>query len=274
MGRNKTNEEYLIKYLQEYNETMGALNVDNRIAIRALMNITNPDNLSNTFYEKQDDYLKSLLLEEEENNNLVNAKDIEVINKMGVCDKGDMTLIKADAIVNCANYTLEGCKELLHDCIDNAVHSFAGLQLRRDMKKITSKYDVKAGDTFISKGYNLPCKYIIHGVLTPISDEPTIEEEKVLYKIYYDSLQKADDYNCKNIVFPLMEFDGDVYPISLQAKIAYEVVIKYFNQHEDSDLKKVIFNVNGSYAYNIFKNIIKNNGSISSLKLNKNYVFK
>ena len=164
MGRNKTNEEYLIKYLQEYNEAMGDLNVDNRIAIRALMNITNPDNLSNTFYEKQDDYLKSLLLEEEENNNLVNAKDIEVINKMGVCDKGDMTLIKADAIVNCANYTLEGCKELLHDCIDNAVHSFAGLQLRRDMKKITSKYDVKAGDTFISKGDNLPCKYIIHTV--------------------------------------------------------------------------------------------------------------
>lgn len=274
MSRNEIIEEYLIKYLKEYNDTIGVLDIDNRIAIRALMNITNPDTLTDEFYKKQDIYLKSLLEEEESNNNLLDVKNVTVNNKIGICDKGDMTLVKADVIVNCANYTLEGCKELLHDCIDNAVHSFAGLQLRRDMKKIASKYNVTAGSTYISKGYNLPCKYIIHAVLGPISDEPTKEEDELLSKIYYDCLMKAADYNCKSIVFPLMELDGDIYPVSKQARIAYDAVSRYFKDNKDSDLQKVIFNVNGSYAFDIFRKVINNNGSLNNLKLNKKIVIK
>ena len=267
MKRNEEIEEYIIEYLKMVNNISGELNIDNRLAIRALMNITDPKDLQDDFYNYQNDYLKSLLDEE----TITDSHKLLAVNKIAV-NEGDMTLIKADAIINCANYTLEGCKSALHSCLDNSIHSFAGLQLRRDCKKITEKKEIKAGNCYITKGYNLPCKYIFHVIVNKPDEKITNEDKEVLKSCYLKALESADDYNCKTIVFPQMEFDGENYPVSIEAQIAYEVVTNYLNNHKDSDIEKVIFNVSNSYAYSIYEKVIQNKGKLNNFKLNKNLV--
>lgn len=267
MKRMNEIEEILIEYLKSLNNIESDINLENRLAIRALMNISDPTELSDEYYKYQDEYLQTLLKDE----NVVDSKKISILNnKMCIYD-GDITLIKADAIVNCANHTLCGCKTPLHSCLDNRVHAFSGLQLRRDCLKISSKKEIKSGSCYPTKGYNLPCKYVFHVVLDNLEDEITDSNKETLKNCYLSALNEADNYNCKYIVFPQMEFDGDNYPVSVEAEIAYKTVKEYLDNNKDSEIEKVIFCVNNSYAYSIYEKVLLNKGMLNKYKLNKKF---
>ncbi|MBQ6920286.1 MAG: macro domain-containing protein [Bacilli bacterium] len=150
--------KWCIEYLKKINDIKDDLD-DSFTTFRALLNITMPTNLSDEFYIKQDKALKQII----SNKQIVDAASF----KNGITIyKGDITLIKADAIVNACNSQMLGCFVPGHYCIDNAIHTFAGLEVRRDMLEIMNKqgHEEPNGQVKVSSGYNLPAKYIFHTV--------------------------------------------------------------------------------------------------------------
>ena len=140
--------KWCVDYLKEYNHIVDKLSYD-WPTFRALLNITMPVNISDEFYQKQDKVLKDILSSKE-------ITDISSFpNGVSLC-KGDITLLKADAIVNACNSQMLGCFVPGHHCIDNAIHSFAGLEVRRDMLEIMNKqgHEEPNGQVKVSSGYN------------------------------------------------------------------------------------------------------------------------
>ena len=187
--------KWCIEYLKEYNHLSNlSYRDDDFDTFRGLLNITMPINLSIEFYERQDNVLQEAL----NNKKIYDASNfMEGISLY----KGDITLIKADAIVNACNSKMLGCFVPGHNCIDNAIHSFAGLQVRRDMMDIMKKqgYDEPNGQVKVSNAYNLPSKYIFHTVGPIYSGKK--QDEIDLYNCYYSCLKKADEMKLESIVF-------------------------------------------------------------------------
>ena len=150
-----TDIKWCIEYLKKYNEIDTLPNMMDEALFRALQNITMPYELSEEFYKRQDNVLKDILSRKE-------ITDVSFFADGITLYKGDITLLKADAIVNACNNKMLGCFVPGHHCIDNAIHSFAGLQVRRDMMKIMAAqgHDEPNGDCKVTSAYNLPSKYI------------------------------------------------------------------------------------------------------------------
>lgn len=157
-----TNIEKAIAYLEKYNNDKVPTYLKGFDAFRFLMNITMPDKLSDDYFKLQDEIIK----EEYQSKEIVDVNSLTEIKNNFFLHQGDITLLKADCIVNACNNKLLGCFQPLHKCIDNAIHSFAGLQVRRDLKEIMEKQRCvePIGKAKITKGYNLPSKYILHTV--------------------------------------------------------------------------------------------------------------
>lgn len=241
----------LIDYLKEYNNIDEDLALENKLAIRALMNVTNPDDLDDEYYQMQDAYLQGLL----ENSFVEEAVELPMIEEKIALYNGDITLIRSDVLVNSAVPTLEGSYEPLHMSNDNAIHSFAGLQLRRDCKKlIYEQGDVEeVGKCKVTKGYNLPCEYIFHTVTPRISEEVSKEDIDNLKKCYLSCLRRMEVVNCKTICFPLLAANEYNFPIDLEVKIAVDTVRKYIAENKDTVIEKVIFCVSNYYEEEEFE---------------------
>ena len=154
-----TDLEWCIEYLKEYNKIEKLPNIPPREVFRALENVTMPEDLSEEYYKKEERVLKTILSEK-------TVTDVDTFKDGISVFKGDITLLKADAIVNACNSKMLGCFVPGHHCIDNAIHSFAGLKVRRDMMKIMQKqgHDEKNGECKVTSAYCLPSKYIFHTV--------------------------------------------------------------------------------------------------------------
>ena len=260
----RTLEVKLIEYLKEYNNIDENLALENKLAIRALMNISDPKFLDDEYYEMQDNYLQALL----EDTYLDNAEELPMIEDKIAIWNGDITLIKTDVLVNSAASNLEGSYEPLHMSNDNAIHSFAGLQLRRDCKKLVLEqgYDEEVGKCKVTKGYNLPCEYIFHTVTPRVSDEVTKEDEDNLKKCYLSCLRRMEVVNCKTICFPLLASLEYNFPIDLEIKIAVDTVRKYIREN-DTCIEKVIFCASSYFEEEEFEKYI----SKKELKLVRNF---
>ena len=151
--------KWCIEYLKKYNGIDALPDMPDEALFRALQNITMPYALSEEFYQKQDAVLQEILSRKD----ITNVADFPDGISLW---KGDITLLKADAIVNACNNKMLGCFVPGHHCIDNAIHSFAGLQVRRDMMKVMEAqgHDEPNGDCKVTPSYNLPSKYIFHTV--------------------------------------------------------------------------------------------------------------
>ena len=157
--------KYLIEYLlSERNESAAIPNdaeAQKRL-FRALVNVRMPKSASREFLKIQGEYLREEL-------RLKGITDIAELNPI-MPDiylwKGDITTLKCDAIVNAANSRMLGCFCPNHNCIDNAIHTFAGVELRKSCCDIMSLQgrEEPVGSAKITPGYNLPCRYIIHTV--------------------------------------------------------------------------------------------------------------
>ena len=256
-------EDYLIKYLSEYNEVDDTSGLEPRLAIRALMNITKPDEIDYEFYEKQDQYLKGLLTEVV----LEKGEELVEIEPHIVLYEGDITTLKVDAVVNPTNDTLEGSYVPLDESICSAILSFAGLQVRRDcMELIKNQVEVeKAGGCKVTKGYNLPCEFIFHTVPPFVKDELKDEDKETLKKCYLSCLKRAEHCDVKTIAFPVVLDDESNFPFKTSVKIAVNTVREYFEKNKQTKLEKVIFVLSNSYEYEIYEKTITN--EISDFKL-------
>lgn len=243
--------KWCIDYLKDYNHIKDELSYD-WSTFRALLNITMPVNISDEFYQKQDKVLKDILSSKE-------ITDISSFPNGISLYKGDITLIKADAIVNACNSQMLGCFVPGHHCIDNAIHSFAGLEVRRDMLEMMNKqgHEEPNGQVKVSSGYNLPAKYIFHTV-GPIYSGMH-RDETDLASCYYSCLRKADEMKLDSIVFCSLSTGIFGFPIEKAGRIAIKCVNSYLKE-ENKNIKKVIFDVFSDSDFETYKKNMKEVG--------------
>lgn len=248
---------WLIKYLlsekAEYQNIKIPNNEIDRFNLyRSLVNVRIPNPISDEYLAVEDEYLQ----------NETNKKGITHINDLIPCDdgiylwQGDITTIDSDAIVNAANSQLLGCFCPCHSCIDNCVHTFAGVRLRLKCNEIMQKqgFEETTGNAKITPAYNLPSKYVIHTVGPIVSGFLTKQDEELLASCYYECLKTADDYNLKSIAFCCISTGEFHFPNDKAAQIAVNTVMDY-KQKTDSRIK-VIFNVFKDKDYAIYKKLL------------------
>ena len=237
---------------------------EKRKLLRALMNTQTPVQLSDEFYEIQD----KILSDETNNKDLVSWEDIETIsqNPNEIDSKialwqGDITYLKADAIVNAANSQMLGCFIPLHNCIDNQIHSAAGFQLRMDCYKIMQNqgHEEANGNAKITSAYNLPSKYVIHtvGPAIPYGREPDEDEIRELESCYQSCLELADEYELKSIAFCSISTGVFNFPKDQASKLAIETVRNYLKNNPNTNIEKIIFNTFSDEATEIYRKNLK-----------------
>ncbi|MGX7112510.1 protein-ADP-ribose hydrolase [Gemella cuniculi] len=231
--------DYLIKTLNP-NEKIPKSLEEKEWLLRTLMNIWEPKDLSKEFFSIQDSYLQEKLLERK----ITNISNLKEIQPNIYLWQGDITTLEVDGIVNAANKALLGCFVPHHRCIDNAIHSQAGLQLRLECLELMKKQNhfEKTGEAKITNGYNLPAKYVIHTVGPIIYSSVEDKDKKLLESCYKSSLQLAVKNNLKSIAFCCISTGEFRFPNNLAAEIAVKTVKDFLEENSTQDLK-VVFNV-------------------------------
>ena len=243
-----TDIKWCIEYLARYNGVRVPDDMAEETAFRALQNVTMPYDLSDEFYERQDGVLSKML----------SGKTVTDVSRFpdGVTlYEGDITLLAADAVVNACNSKMLGCFVPGHNCIDNAIHSFAGLQVRRDMMAIMREQgrDERNGDCKMTKGYNLPSKFILHTVGPIYSGSK--QDEKDLSSCYVSCLERAAKEGFSSVVFCSLSTGVFGYPIEEAAKIAVRTV-KGFLKDNVSSVKKVVFDVFSKRDHDVYQRLL------------------
>ena len=231
--------DYLIKILNSEIEIPEA-EEEKKDLFRSLMNTWEVSDLPSQFYEVQDEYLQEVL----DVKGITRLEDLTEIDKNIYLWQGDITTLEVDAIVNAANKALLGCLIPLHRCIDNAIHTQAGLQLRKECDEIMKEQGTfeKTGQAKITAGYNLPAKHVIHTVGPIIYRVVEDDDKELLASCYRNCLKVSLENNLKSIAFCCISTGEFRFPNDLAAKIAVTEVKKFFRENPAVDLK-VVFNV-------------------------------
>lgn len=226
-----------------------------RALLRSLMNIRPPLKISDEFLKVQDEFLTAETL----NKHLTGIEDIEDVDGRIMLWQGDITTLKVDAIVNAANSKLLGCFIPQHNCIDNVIHSAAGLQLREECNRIMERqgFDESAGKAKITGAYNLPSKHVIHtvGPAIPQGLKPSKKDEDDLASCYKSCLDIAGEYKLESIAFCGISTGVFNFPQDLACEIAVKTVKEYLKDNETT-LKHVIFDVFSDESYLLYKELI------------------
>ena len=220
--------------------------------LRSLMNIRPPKPVSDSFLSVQDEYLQ----EEMSKKKIVAAEELTPVKKGIYLWQGDITTLRADAIVNAANSKLLGCFVPCHGCIDNAIHSAAGIQLRLACDELMSEqgYDEPAGTAKITPAYNLPSGYVIHTVGPIVYGRLTEKHCRQLEDCYKACLELAADNGLKSVAFCCISTGEFHFPQKKAAEIAVHTVSEFMKS--DSRIEKVIFNVFKQEDYDIYQKLL------------------
>ena len=209
------NIDYCIRYLLKQNQAEAEIPQkleDKKLLMHALMNIWKPQLLDIDFLRAQDAELQAQLQEK------------GVVTTRERVWQGDITRLKVDAIVNAANSRGLGCWHPLHACIDNAIHSAAGLQLRQECNRILQGDEIATGGAIITPGYNLPARFVIHTVGPIIGTGiPTAGQEEQLAACYRTCLYLAKEQGCRSIAFCCISTGEFHFPNRRAAEIAVDV---------------------------------------------------
>ena len=179
--------------------------------------------------------------------------------------QGDITTLAADAIVNAANSAMTGCYIPNHRCIDNAIHTFAGVQLRQychaymqeQAGKKGASYAEPTGQTMLSPAYNLPSKFILHTVGPIVGDALTEEDCKLLASCYTSCLNLASKHQLESIAFCCISTGEFHFPNDRAAEIAIRTVRDWLMRHPSSTVTKVIFNVFKNEDLEIYRSLLQ-----------------
>lgn len=171
--------------------------------------------------------------------------------------QGDITHLNADAIVNAANGRLLGCFLPGHNCIDNVIHSFAGMQLRSDCARIMAQqnYQEEVGDAKVTRAYNLPSKYVLHTVGPMVGREVTREQRGELRSCYISCLNLACELNLSSVAFCCISTGVFNFPHEEAAEIAVGAVMNWKLHKRDSNMK-IIFNTFTDRDTEIYRQIL------------------
>lgn len=242
---------WLIDYLAEYNGMKPTKGSYSFSTFRALMNITMPYSLSQEYYVRQNQYLQQKIAEL----GIIDAKTLSFVEDRIALYQGDIVPIQADAIVTAGNEELLGCFVPNHNCIDNAIFSYAGLQLRREMMEFMEKQGHKEenGQVKVSHAYNLPSQYIFHTVGPIVRGQVREKDREDLMNCYLSCLKKASEMGLESLVFPSISTGVFAFPIEEASCIAIKTVREYLSKHQDSSLKIVVFDAYSKGDYEIYE---------------------
>ena len=214
--------------------------------LRSLMNIRMPKKMIDEVIKVQDEYLSYRAKEK----GIVKLSDIPVIKDNLSIWQGDITRLEVDAIVNAANSQMLGCFLPMHICIDNQIHTFAGIQLREECNQQMNKLREKYGKNYeqptaipmLTDAYNLPAKKVIHIVGPIVYDKLTPNLEKNLEDCYTNTLDMCLENGLKTVAFCCISTGVFNFPNQRAAQIAVDTVEKWSLIHPDK-MDRIIFNV-------------------------------
>lgn len=205
---------FLIKYLLNENSKYSDIIIPEDIEeqkrlLRSLLNVRMPKKVSSEFLEIQDSYLQ----EEINGKGITDIGELEPIKKGIYVWQGDITTLKCDAIVNAANSQMLGCFYPCHSCIDNAIHTFAGVQLRLECEKIMKLQNrlEETGKAKITSAYNLPCKYVLHTVGPIVRGRLCKNDEEKLASCYRSCLEIAEQSGVKVLLFVVYQQENFIF---------------------------------------------------------------
>ena len=248
---------YLIQYLLNENRELQPLEIpvkdmERKRLLRSLMNVRPPRPIYKEFSEVQGAYLKEELREK----GTVSLADLSAKEPGIYLWQGDITRLSVDAIVNAANSALLGCFVPCHGCIDNAIHSAAGVELRLECSRIMERQKSKepAGKAKITKAYHLPCHYVLHTVGPIIQGDLTNRDCDLLSDCYRSCLELAAEYHLKSIAFCCISTGEFHFPNEKAAEIAIQTVQDF--QKKNQNGLEVVFNVFQDSDYKIYKRLL------------------
>lgn len=246
--------EYLLKERKQSAIIPDDINEQKRL-FRALVNVRMPKSADERFLQIQDEYLQ----EELRLKGVTDFDELLPVQPDIYLWQGDITTLKCDGIVNAANSQMLGCFCPNHGCIDNAIHTFAGVQLRKECAEIMDKQGCEepTGQAKITFGYNLPCKYVLHTVGPIVYGELNRRHENQLADCYRSCLTLADKSGLQSLAFCCISTGEFCFPNERAAQIAIHTVMEYKRQ-TDSKIK-VLFNVFKDYDYEIYARLLKTN---------------
>ena len=248
----------MLRYLlSEWDETRGlALPADpgeKRRLWRSLVNVRPPELIDGAYLRTEDAYLQ----EELRRKGVTRLDDLTPVQPGLYLWQGDITTLAADAIVNAANSRMLGCFVPCHGCIDNAIHTYAGVQLRLECANIMRRqgHEEETGHAKITKGYNLPCRYVLHTVGPIIYGAVTPRDRALLASCYRSCLDLVARHGCRSVAFCCISTGEFHFPGELAAQIAVQTVRAW--QRQNPDRIEVIFNVFKDSDYEIYRRLLR-----------------
>lgn len=234
--------EALLAEMPQYRSEVFPLTADRQWQLlRSLMNVRPPWPATEEFLKVQDDFLQEMTSEK----GIVDAETLPASQRDEhlVLWQGDITTLRCDAIVNAANSALLGCFSPCHGCIDNIIHTMAGVQLRLACDELMQKqgHEEPTGQAKITPGFNLPAKYVLHTVGPIVDGELTREHERLLASCYRSCLELAAKNGCESIAFCCISTGVFCFPPERAAEIAVDTVLDAVRH--GAVVRRVIFNV-------------------------------
>ena len=228
---------------------------EQRKLLRSLMNVRMPEPISEELLKVQDEYL----MERSRERGITDADDLSPVNADSrlYLWQGDITTLKCDAIVNACNSQMLGCFQPCHSCIDNFIHTYAGIQLRLKMNEIMQAqgHEEPTGKAKITAGYNLPARHILHTVGPIVQWGLTEEDKELLADCYRSCLKLAADSGLESVAFCCISTGVFGFPQKPAAEIAVRTVKEYLDR--DPRIRKVIFNVFKDEDLRIYQKFLK-----------------
>ena len=220
--------------------------------LRSLFNIRMPHTAGQEFLAIQDAYLQ----EETRHKGITDLANLQPVQEGIYLWQGDITTLRCDAIVNAANSQMLGCFVPCHGCIDNAIHTFAGIQLRLSCAELIHQqgHEEETGKAKITPAFNLPCRYILHTVGPIVGGRLTKNDEDLLASSYRSCLELAEQNHIKSIAFCCISTGEFHFPGEKAAEIAIQTVKEH--RERTSSKMEVIFNVFKKSDFNIYRELL------------------
>lgn len=224
-----------------------------KVLLRSLLNVRRPEAVSPEFLEVQDVYLQEELAAK----GITRLSDLRPVQEGIYLWRGDITTLKCGAIVNAANSGMTGCYQPCHHCIDNCIHTYAGVQLRLKCAEIMARqgFEEPVGQAKITPSYNLPCDYVIHTVGPAVHGKLTRQHCELLESCYRSCLSLADEKQVSSMAFCCISTGVFMFPNDRAAEIAVRTVQEY--KAETESKIKVIFNVFKEQDEQIYRKLLR-----------------
>jgi len=249
--------DILLEEMPQYRREAGQVPQDResrRYLLRCLMNVREPMALSEKFIRAQD----ALLSREREEKGVVSVSQLSTVpgDDRLILWQGDITRLDADAIVNAANAALLGCFRPGHNCIDNVIHSAAGLQLREECAALMREqgHEEPTGRAKLTGGYNLPARHVLHTVGPIITGPLTDRDRALLASCYRACLELAAEKGLRSVAFCCISTGVFRFPKAEAAKIAVETVRAFLRT--DKTLERVVFCVHGDENRRLYEALL------------------